>query len=214
MPSPIAELIEQLADVTTRNAAGDQLVKRGGEAMPPLLRAAEAPKNLEHYKTILRMLLQIKDPQADAVLRQALASDDEEVRALGARGLHLLKTPDALQALQATINDSPDPLHWEQTPAVQSLVELGISALPTVFVLMNSANENTRRRAQYVLASVVLRDTNQRLQPRPLTNQALQDWEKLQQANGSYQWNETESARRSSIDLWKHWYAKLSPNNY
>lgn len=213
MSTSITDLIDQLADVTMRNAAREELVRRGTEVTPILLRAADASKNPEHYKTILRTLLLIKDPQAASLFRHALISDDEEVRAIAARGLHLLRTPDALNALQATINDSPDPAYWEQTAAVQSLIELGTSALPTVFVLMDSTNENTRRRAQHVLASVVLQDITRRMQPRPLTNQALQEWEHLQRANGSYQWNADASARTSSIELWKRWYAKLTSNN-
>jgi hypothetical protein len=213
MFSSTAELVDALADLSKRNAARDELVRLGAQATPFLLHAADAPKNPEHYKTILRTLLLIRDPHAQELFRRALASGDEEVRALGARGLYLAKAPEALSALQATINDSPDPLHWEQTPAVQSLIEMGTAVLPTVFALMDSSNETKRRRAQYVLATVVLQDINQRLQPRPLTNQAIQEWERLHQANGSYEWNGTESARKISIELWKRWFAELDSHS-
>jgi HEAT repeat protein len=208
MPSSTAELIEQLADAKTRNAAGEELVKRGAQATPALLNAADTPGDIQHYKSILRTLLAIKDPRAEDAFHRAMKSDDQEIRAMGARGLHLLGAPDAPQALQAAINDAPDPLHFEQTPAVQSLIELGTAALPTVFTLMESADERTRQRAQYILASVVLRDITRRLQPRPLTSDAQMAWEELRQANGSYQWDGPEAARRAAIERWKQWWAR------
>jgi HEAT repeat protein len=208
MPSSPSELIDQLADRARRNAARDELVKLGAEAAPFLLRAAENPRDPEHYKMILRALLHVQDPRSQDLFRRALTSNDADVRALGARGLHLLKAPDALDALRATINDDPDPLHSQRTPAVQSLIESGLSALPATFVLMESANEETRRRAQYVLASIVLEDITRRLQPSALTNEALRLWEELQRQNGSYAWNGSESARRSSIELWRGWYER------
>jgi len=209
----IVELVEQLADVKKRNAARDELVKLGDQPTAALLSAAKSPRDIQQYKAVLRTLLLIKDAQTEDLFRQALRSDDQEIRAIGARGLHLLKASDALNALQVTINDSPDPLHFEQTPAVQSILELGTTALPTVLTLMESADERTRQRAQYVLAGVVLRDITQRLLPRPLTNDAQAAWEDLRQANGSYQWDGPESMRRASIDLWKLWLARSAPKS-
>src|SRR5262249_33285817 len=134
MPASAAELVTDLADVQKRNAARDDLVKLGEPAIPALLNAGAAPLNTQHYKTILRTLLLMKDPivnntRVQELFRRALTSDDEELRAIGARGLHLAKAPDMLQALQATLNDAPDPLHFEQTPSVLSLFELGMNAL-------------------------------------------------------------------------------------
>src|SRR5262245_33334865 len=54
-----------------------------------------------------------------------------------------------LAVLQATINDAPDPLHFELTPAAHALIRLGLPALPTVFALMESPDEATRQRAQH-----------------------------------------------------------------
>ncbi len=207
---PSARLVEELADMNRRNAARDELLNRGAEATSALLHAADHPKNPEHYKSILRTLLLLKDPQAQSLFRHALASQDEEIRAIGARGLHLVKANDALAALLQAINDSPDPLHRDHTPAVQSLVELGISALPGVFELMDSPRDETRRRAQYVLAKVVLEDLTRQLPPRSPANQALQQWQDLQRANGSYQWDAPEAARKSSINQWKRWCEQRS----
>lgn len=210
MPASAAELVMHLADVQKRNAARDDLVKLGEAAIPALLNAAAAPLNIPHYKTILRTLLLmkdrlIKDASAEGLFRRALESDDEEIRAIGARGLHLVKAPDAMKALQATLNDAPQPFNFEQTPAVLSFIELGMDALPTVLALMESPDDRTRRRAWFVLASVVLKDINQRLRPRPLTSDAQTAWEELRRANGSYQWDAPESDRKASVSLWKQW---------
>jgi hypothetical protein len=204
-----AELVEQLAHTDKRNVARAELVNRGSQATPALLSAAGKPRDLLHYKTILRTLLMIKDPQSESLFRGALESGDEEVRALGARGLYLLKVPDVLRILKSVINDASDALHFEQTPAVQSLIELGMDALPTVFNLLDSADERTRRRAHYVLAAVVLGNITRRLQPKSLTSDAQTAWEELRQTNGSYQWDGSESTRRASIDLWKKWFARV-----
>ncbi len=210
MSTSTEQLVQQLGDATQRDAAHLELVRLGAKAVPVLLRAADLPQNVLHYQTILRTLLLIEDPRTEDLFRRAVASNDPEIRAIGARGLHRLKAPDALNVLQATLNDAPDPLHFVQTPAVHSLIELGLAALPTVFILMESADESTRQRAQHVLASVVLRDITQRLQPRPLTSDAQTAWETLRQANGSYQWDGPEAARMASVVRWKQWFGKTN----
>jgi len=205
MSTSAAELVRQLADVKERDAAHQELVKLGSKAVPALLQAAAAPAGLPHDRAILDTLSELKDFRAEPLFRQALSSDDPETRAIGARGLFLLKAPNALDAIRIAINDAPDPLHFEQTPAVRSLVEAGMVALPMVFTLMESSDEQTRQRAQYVLASVVLQDITRQVQPRPLTSDAMSAWEKLRQENGFYQWDAPEVKRAASIDLWKRW---------
>ncbi len=209
MSSSTQELVDQLADVAHRNTAREELVKSGVEATPFLLRAV--PKDNTHYKTILRTLLQIRDPRAAEAFRRALENPEQEIRAIGARGLYLVNAPDTLSALQATINDSPDPLHYTQTPSVQSLIEFGRAALPGVFALMGSSDEQTRRRAYYVLASIVLQEITRRLQSRGAAHEAQQEWQDLQRANGSYQWDAPESLRQPSLELWKRWYTRTQP---
>lgn len=204
-----AELAQQLADMNKRNRARDELVKRGAQATPVLLNLAGTTQDIRHYKTILRTLLRIQDPRSEPEFRRALASGDEEIRVLGARGLHLLNAPDAFQALQVTINDCPDPLHFERTPAVDSLVERGLAALPTVFGLMESDRERSRQRGQYVLVSIVLANITQLIKPKPLPSVAQKVWEDLRQANGSYQWDAPESSRSASVRSWKRWWATL-----
>src|SRR5258708_885955 len=211
-PISDAELAGQLADLKKRNAARDELLQRGAPAVSALLAAAVAPQDPQHYKTILRTLLPAKDPRTEDFFRRALRDNDEEVRAIGARGLHLLKASDSLEALQAAFDDAPDPLHSLETPAARSLIELGRPALPTVFTLMESSEERTRERAYYVLASVVLADITRRLQPRPVTSEAQTAWDSLQRANGSYQWNGPEAARGLSIGLWRAWFRTMVQN--
>ena len=79
---------------------------------------------------MLRALLERKDQRAEGVFRQALTSSNEQVHAIGAHSLALLDAPDAVDALLATINDAPNPLHFLHTPAVQALINTGMPALP------------------------------------------------------------------------------------
>lgn len=205
MSTSVIDLIGRLANVKTRDDARQQLLSFGPEAAPALIDAATHGA-LAHHPAILEILSELRDPRADGVFREALGNADPKVRAAGARGLFLLNTPDAMDALRLTLNDDPDLLHFEQTPAVRSLIEAGMAALPTVFELMESANEATRQRAQYTLATIVLRTMTEKMKPKPLTNDALAAWTELQQLNGSYRWDAPEPSRTISVDLWKQWF--------
>jgi len=201
------ELIRQLAETERRAAAERELVRRGHNVVPVLTQAAaQMPP---HQAAILRTLLAIADPRSEDIFRRAVASSDPDIRSIGAQGLRRLGAPDALAALQLTINDAPDPLRFVQTPAVQSLIEMGMPAIPTIFTLMESPDERTRQRAQHALAAVVLRNIVQQLQPRPLTSDAQAAWERLRTANGSYQWDSPGDARRASLVLWRRWFDEM-----
>jgi len=206
------ELIRQLADSERREAAERELVRRGHEAIPALTQAVALPQAPPHQAAILRTLLAIADPRSEDTFRRAVASSDPEIRSIGAQGLHRLGAPDSLAALQLAINDAPDPLHFALTAAVQSLIGMGMAALPTIFTLMESPEERTRQRAQYALAAIVLRNITQQLQPRPLTSDAQAAWERLRQANGSYDWDGPEDARRASIARWRRWFSGTPGN--
>lgn len=71
-----------------------------------------------------------------------------------------MPTPDAdtpsLADLIAAIDDAPDKLHAESTPATGALIDLGIAALPAVVPLLASPAADTRMRAQHVLEMVTM----------------------------------------------------------
>jgi len=62
-----------------------------------------------------------------------------------------------LEALLAAIDDDPDPLHLDMTPAVRALGELGGRAVPPLLELLLSDSEETRLHAQRALELVVYR---------------------------------------------------------
>jgi HEAT repeat protein len=201
-------LIEQLAEVGRRNAAREVLVKRGARAAAALLARLEQPTQPAHRKAILRTLLAVRYPPSIDLFRRLLSDADAEVRAIGARGLFLLGAEDAFQALVSTLHDDPNPLHIELTPAVESLIELGLIGLPALLPLLNDAEPLTRQRAQHVLATVTYRLLENELQPRPLTNVARSAWETLWQQNGNYQWDGPADQRAASIKRWQAWLAR------
>src|SRR5215210_2755978 len=61
---------------------------------------------------------------------------------------------DPVQALYARLNDDPDLLHADYTPAVHKLIRVGRPALPRAVDLMLTGDEDTRMRAQRVLEGV------------------------------------------------------------
>jgi hypothetical protein len=155
----------------------------------------------------LRELLRTKALGSEAAFRQALASEDEEERSIGARGLFELDAPDAVDALLATIDDAPDILHADFTPSVHALGSLGLPGLPGVLPLLDSENRATRQHAQRVLERVTFKELERELQPRPLSQVAHRAFADLWQRNGGYDWDAPAEARRRSIELWRTWLA-------
>ncbi len=190
----IEKLIDELADLQTRNDASAALVEQGANAVPALLKRLIATIALDHRKAIFRILLSIKDPRTEDTFRAALKSNDEDLRAMSARGLHVLGTPDALDAAIATINDSPDMLHADRTPAVDTLAEIGLPAIPDVLNLLNSDDRFTRMHAQRALERITL------------ANRSRADWQALWEQNGAYNFDAPADQRAHSIEAWRRWY--------
>lgn len=172
------------------------------------LRAAlKTPLDPARRKPLLQMLVELRDPRAADVFREGLRSDDEDVRALSATGLSTLGTEDAVEAWLSVINDAPDPLHHDVTPAVVALARLGVHVLPSILRLLDSPDAPTRQRAQKVLERVTFSDVTDGAKPRPLSNAAASQWTALWAENGSYQWDAPEPQRRTAIERWRRWIA-------
>lgn len=71
-----------------------------------------------------------------------------------------MPTPDAetptVAELIAALDEAPDKLHAESTPAANALIDLGIDALPAVIPLLASPDADTQMRAAYVLEMVTM----------------------------------------------------------
>lgn len=205
MKTPIHVLIEQLSDLNTRNAARAELIRRGSSAVKELLSKLDEDIELDYRKTLLRVLLEIKDARAEATFRKSLHSADEDIRAIGAGGLFSLGAKDAIDACVATINDAPDILHYDITPSVVALSEMGIPALQATLPLLDSEAARTRQRAQKLFELITFNEVSRRVKPRPLSDAARIEWMALWTKNGSYQWNAPEEQRKSAVKLWEEW---------
>jgi HEAT repeat protein len=167
--------------------------------------ALKTPQAPEHRKPFLQALVDLRDPRAADVFREGLRSDDEEIRAMSATGLAGLGAEDAIAACLAVINDAPDPLHHDVTPAVVALAEMGVRALPSILRLLDSPDPLTRQRAQKVLERVTLSEVSEEAKPRALSGTAAAQWSALWAGNGSYQWDAPETQRRAAIERWRQW---------
>ncbi|HEX8852003.1 MAG TPA: hypothetical protein VF754_00875, partial [Pyrinomonadaceae bacterium] len=185
------------------HAAREELIRL--RPVDELLSALARSTDAEEGKTLLRLLLELKDARAEAAFRLALDSAVEEVRALGALGLHRLGAHDSLAACVATIDDAPDPLHFDTTPSVRALSEMGIPALRAVLPLLEAEDPRTRQHAQKVFELVTLAHVSSQLNPPPLSNIARERWMKLWESHGSYAWNQPEEARREAVRHWTQW---------
>jgi HEAT repeat protein len=199
------ELIEQLANLQTRNAASHELVQAGATVVDKLLSALAGDIEPEHRKTVMRVLLDLNDPRSEEVFRSALNSADEDIRAIGAAGLHRLGAADALEACLRTIDDAPDMLHYEITPSIRALTNMGFPVLKSLLPLLDAEDGRTRQHAQKVLEQVTFNEIKKALNPPPLSPLATTEWRKLWGSNGSYKWNDPGEQRRVAIKRWEEW---------
>jgi len=198
-------LIRNLSDPQRRPIAEQALRERGSEVVPALLAALEENHPAEARRSILRLLLQQGEKRAEPAFRQAVRSEDEDTRAIGARGLFLLNAPGALEASLSALNDSPDFLHSDITPAVSSLVKMGMAALPAVLPLLDAPDAHTRMRAQRVFEGVTREEMARRAGVRLDSELAHQAWRKLWAENGSYRFDASPEERRAAIKRWRDW---------
>src|SRR3954453_4329678 len=94
---------------------------------------------------------------SDPSLLADIDSPDENVRAEAAAALHRMGHPRALEACLRTLNDAPDPLHADRTPAVQCLIEIGTPALAPLIDLLASDDRNTRMHAERAVQGITRR---------------------------------------------------------
>jgi len=154
---------------------------------------------------LLQQLVDLRDPRAADLFREGLRAAEEDVRAVSATGLAALGTEDAVDACLSVINDAPDPLHHDVTPAVTALARRGVGVLPSVLRLLDSPDALTRQRAQKVLERVTFNDVSEAVKPRPLSDAAASQWAALWAQNGAYQWDAPEPQRRAAIERWRTW---------
>jgi hypothetical protein len=108
---------------------------------------------------------------------------------------------DRIHQLARTINDNPTPLHGYQTASVNALVGEGKDAIPTMLELMASGDEDTRRRADYVLGEITFL----------MCGSSRAQWTALCHRMGDFDCGASEEQRLKSVSLWRDWCAKGFP---
>ncbi len=90
----------------------------------------------------------------EAVEWVELESGDEVTRARAARRLWERGHPRALEANLRVLDDAPDGLHPDYTPAVGALVAIGEPALDPLIERLDAPEEMTRRRAANAISGI------------------------------------------------------------
>lgn len=113
-----------------------------------------------------------------------------------------------LERLVEEINERPDPLHGDRTPAVDALVDHGLAALPHILPLLEAEHELTRLRAQRVLEGVTREWVRRRAGERPESQPAARAWQELWEENGPYDWRTPPKERERAVARWRDWLEK------
>jgi HEAT repeat protein len=189
-------------DVLVQNQGVAAVIGIGAEAVPALLEMLEEVSGGRRAQVIYA-LSQIAAPEAAAAFRHGLQDEDERVRAYAAVGLARTGEPDALAALLQTLNDAPDPLHGDMTPAVFALAEMGSSALPSLLDLLMDENEDTRLHAQRALEQIIMRRhgflPGQGFPSATAEELFRADW----RASGDYDYSADASVRADAVEKWR-----------
>jgi hypothetical protein len=115
-----------------------------------------------------------------------------------------------IDSLIASINDDPDKLHSDYTPAAHRLIELGEPALAPALDLMLSDDRITRMRAQRVIEGVTMRLHGFQFGQGWKDNNDELEWRRLWQSLGDLDFDAPVESRTESVELWRRWLADRS----
>lgn len=205
-PAPPAYAIALRSDdVNAQNDGVSAAISLGGPAVPTLMSLLGEP-GVAHAQ-VMYALAEIADPRALPAFTAGMADADERVRAQAARGLARISDASAVSACLQALNDDPDPLHNDQTPAVQALGGLGLAAVPGLLDHMASLDAMSRLRAQRAFELVLARRHGYQPGhgfPSPQAEAAMRaEWS----AHGDYAYNAPAAKRATAIRQWRQWLA-------
>lgn len=110
-----------------------------------------------------------------------------------------------IEALAATIDAHPEPLHADYTAEVRALVAIGLPSLTAVLPLLMADAALTRLRAQRVLEGVTRAWAGA-----PGADRGRQRaWEALWSRHGDYDWRAPATMRAASVRQWQDWLAEI-----
>ena len=117
-------------------------------------------------------------------------------------------TDEEIIKLVKAINDNPDPLHSDHTPAVHALIKRGLSSVPHVLKLMTVESSDTRMRSQRVLEGVTMAQYGFVSGKGWTKSGGEQQWMEFWTKLGNLCWTESLEKRTKSIVLWEKWIAE------
>lgn len=200
-PAYVAAL--RSADVLRQNEGVSAAIALGASAVPVLLGVLAEPGIARSQ--VVYALAEIADARARQAFAAGLGDADEKVRAQSARGLARLGDPSAVDACLRVLNDDPDPLHLDQTPAVQALGALGLAAVPALLDRMAASDRTTRLHAQRALELVLARRHGFRPGQGFADPQAETAMRAEWTALGNYAHDAPAKRRAQAIQQWRQW---------
>lgn len=106
------------------------------------------------------------------------------------------------------INEDPDLLHFDYTPAVHELIDIGAPAIPPALDLMLSEDSDTRLRAERFLEGVTLKEHGFVFGQGWKKPSSEGDWRQFWKRLGSIDYKASREERVASISLWRAWLAE------
>jgi len=113
-----------------------------------------------------------------------------------------------VKELCGRINDNPDMLRFDYTPAVHGLIEIGAPAISPALDLMLSDDQDTRLRAERVLEGVTLQDHGFVFGQGWKKPEGEEEWRQFWKHLGSMHYKASRQDRIASIALWRAWLAE------
>jgi hypothetical protein len=117
-------------------------------------------------------------------------------------------SPDEIHELIDRINESPDKLHGDYTPASMRLIAVGERALDAVLPLMLNEDPTTRLRAQRVLEGITMKTYGFAAGRGWATSKGENEWREFWRGLGGLDWESPRNAREESVALWTRWLAQ------
>jgi hypothetical protein len=112
---------------------------------------------------------------------------------------------DEIAKLIAKIDDDPDILHTDYTPAVHKLIKIGKPAIDPVLDLMLASDKLTRLRAQRVLEGITMKTfgfvVGQGWTKDKGEMMFKEFWTKL----GDLNWEADAEMRKNAVKKWREW---------
>jgi HEAT repeat protein len=123
-------------------------------------------------------------------------------------GLAQLGDPGAVDALIRTIDDAPDPMHLDSTPAVGALGALGLKTVPPLLDLLDAPEQLTRLHAQRAFEHAVYR-RHGFVPGRGFPDDAAEEAARNDLSASGYDYDAEPAERAAAIQRLRAWYEQV-----